>query len=93
MEGTWFEIGLATTTASLGILSLSMAAENWFLTSFRYWFERGILFVAAILMIKIGFITDLIGLTLLLGEISLQISRTGKWEVILAKGRAILHIA
>jgi TRAP transporter 4TM/12TM fusion protein len=92
MEGTWSEIGLATMTASLGILSLSMAAEGWFLTSFRYWFERGILLVAAILMIKIGFITDLIGLTLLLGEISLQISRTGKWEAILAKGRAILHL-
>ena len=92
MEGTWFEIGLATTTASLGILSLSMAAEGWFLTSFRYWFERGILFIAAILMIKIGFITDLIGLALLLGEISLQISRTGKWEAILAKGRAILNL-
>jgi TRAP-type uncharacterized transport system fused permease subunit len=90
MEGTWLQIAHATTTASLGILSLSMAAEGWFLTSFKHWFERVILLVAAILMIHIGFITDAIGMALLVGQICLQISRARKWEPILAKGRAIL---
>jgi len=92
MEGTWWGITLATMTALLGILSLSMAVEGWFLTSFKHWFERGILFVVAILMIRIGFITDLIGLTLLLGAICLQISRAGKWNAILAKGRTIRNL-
>jgi len=91
LDGTWFEISRCVVTASLGIFALSIAAENWFLASLKHWFERIFFLIAGILMIQTAYITDMIGIILLLGGIGLQISRAGKWDVILTKGAAILN--
>jgi len=90
MQGAWSEIIQATITASLGIFSLSVAVEGWFLVPVKSWLERGLLVVAAILLITPGTISDLIGLVILMLEIGLQISRAGKWDAIFARTRAIL---
>ena len=91
MQGAWSEIIQATITASLGIFSLSVAVEGWFLVPVKSWLERGLLVVAAILLITPGTISDLIGLVILMLEIGLQISRAGKWDAIFARTRTILR--
>jgi TRAP transporter 4TM/12TM fusion protein len=85
MEGTWFEIIHALVTASLGIFSLSIAVEGWFLLPLKNWLERGIFIIAALFLIKPGLVTDIIGFILLAAFIMLQITRAKKWEVIFEK--------
>jgi TRAP-type uncharacterized transport system fused permease subunit len=90
MQGTWPEIIQAFITASLGIFSLSVAVEGWFLFPIKNWLERGALFVAAFLLIKPGLVSDMIGLVILAVEVGWLISRAGKWETLFSKGRIIL---
>jgi TRAP transporter 4TM/12TM fusion protein len=90
MQGTWPEIIQAFITASLGIFSLSVAVEGWFLVPIKNWLERGALFVAALLLIKPGLVSDIIGLVILAVEVGWLISRAGKWETLFSKGRIIL---
>ncbi len=85
LQGTWSEIGQAFITAFLGIFSLSVAVEGWLLVPIKNWWERGALFVAALLLIKPGLATDVIGLVILAFETGLQISRAGKWKPFFSK--------
>jgi TRAP-type uncharacterized transport system fused permease subunit len=85
MQGTWLQIIYTTITASMGIFALSMAVENWFLTSVKYWYERILLLIAAVLLVHIGFIADLIGFVILVIEVGLQIRRSGRWKNIISK--------
>ena len=92
MQGTWPEIVQAFITASLGIFALSVAVEGWFLVPLKNWLERGALFLAALLLITPGLISDVIGFVILAVEAGLQISRAEKWNVIFSKGRTILGL-
>jgi TRAP-type uncharacterized transport system fused permease subunit len=89
MQGTWPEIIQAFITASLGIFSLSVAVEGWFLVPIKNWLGRGALFVAPLLLIKPGLVSDMIGLVILAVEVGWLISRAGKWETLFSKGRII----
>jgi len=91
MQGSWPEIIQAFITASLGILSLSIAVEGWFLLPLKNWVERGALFAAAILLIDPGTFTDVIGLIILVVIIGFQMSRAKKWDILFSKGRTILN--
>jgi TRAP transporter 4TM/12TM fusion protein len=60
-QGGWLEVAHVTLTASLGVLFLASATEGW-LNGPLAALPRGVLFVAALLLITPEPITDLIGL-------------------------------
>ncbi|CAM3488383.1 TRAP transporter permease [Aeromicrobium ponti] len=51
---------LAVLTATIGIIALGVALQKYFLTHLN-WFEQGIALVVALLLIKPGTLTDIIG--------------------------------
>lgn len=61
MIGSWDRILLTTVTAVLGVIALAGSLHGYFLRPARL-FERFILFGAAMVLIKPGLMTDLIGL-------------------------------
>jgi len=65
LVGSSFEITLAILTGILGTMALGAAVQGWLLKA-ATWIERGILLIAALTLIKPGWITDLIGLGLLI---------------------------
>ena len=64
LVGTGSEIALAAATGIIGSLALAAAVQGWLVTKTSV-LERFILLVAALSLIKPGWITDLIGLCLL----------------------------
>jgi TRAP-type uncharacterized transport system fused permease subunit len=64
MIGSWERILLATVTATIGVTALAASLHGYFLRPTRLW-ERFFLFGAALLLIKPGWITDLVGVALL----------------------------
>jgi TRAP-type uncharacterized transport system fused permease subunit len=60
MIGSWERILLTTVTAVLGVVALAASLHGYFLRPTRL-FERALLFGGAIVLIKPGLITDLIG--------------------------------
>ena len=60
MIGSWDRILLATVTAVIGVTALAASLHGYFLRPTRLW-ERFFLFGAALLLIKPGLLTDLIG--------------------------------
>ena len=62
--GTWGEILTALISAALGVVALAGGLHGWFLTSARPW-ERVVLIVGALLLIKPGIYTDILGLIFL----------------------------
>jgi TRAP transporter 4TM/12TM fusion protein len=77
LEGTAFEIGSVVVTGTIGVVALAASVQNWLLTHCLVW-ERIALFVAAITLIKPGWITDLIGFGLLLLVVLIQLARRKK---------------
>jgi TRAP transporter 4TM/12TM fusion protein len=71
------EITLAVITGLLGTMALGAAVQGWLLRK-AGWIERGILLVAALCLIKPGWITDLIGLGLLIIVAVFQYTRIKK---------------
>jgi TRAP transporter 4TM/12TM fusion protein len=65
MNGTFFEIITSYLSASIGTIGLAAFAVGWFHHNLTV-FSRVICFIAACCMVKQGFITDAIGLVLLL---------------------------
>ena len=61
MIGSWDRILLASITAVIGVTALAASLHGYFLRPTRLW-ERFFLFGAALLLIKPGWITDLIGI-------------------------------
>ena len=51
----------ATLTATIGVIALAAGAERWFLGKATSWFQTGLLLTAALLLIKPGLTTDLVG--------------------------------
>ncbi len=66
MIGDWFTIVTSSVSASIGVVCFAAALQGYLLREARPW-ERIALFVAALLLIKPGLITDAIGLVLLAG--------------------------
>jgi TRAP transporter 4TM/12TM fusion protein len=64
MDGTWFEVLRAGTTATIGVFLLSSSVQGWFLGARAAWFIRLALIAAALFMIEGGLLTDLIGIGL-----------------------------
>ena len=62
--GDWETIALATATATLGVMALAASLYGYLLAPLATW-QRLALAVAAFLLIKPGFVTDLAGLCLL----------------------------
>jgi TRAP-type uncharacterized transport system fused permease subunit len=69
--GDWPTIGLATATASIGVMALAAALYGYLLAPAPLW-QRLLLATAALLLIKPGWMTDLIGLGLLATVLALQ---------------------
>ncbi|MEL7344411.1 MAG: TRAP transporter fused permease subunit, partial [Pseudomonadota bacterium] len=72
MDGTWFEIVRAATTAIIGVFLLSSGVQGWFMGGRAAWFLRLGLLAAALFMIEGGGITDLIGVGLALAMVFVQ---------------------
>jgi TRAP transporter 4TM/12TM fusion protein len=62
--GSWEEILTTLLSASIGVVGLAGGLHGWFLTSARPW-ERLALVAGALLLIKPGIYTDVLGLVLL----------------------------
>jgi TRAP transporter 4TM/12TM fusion protein len=60
----WPSVALAVVTACIGAMCLASSLMGWLLTTATYW-QRAFLFVAALLLIKPGIYSDLVGLALL----------------------------
>ena len=58
---TWHEAAWIFVTASIGMYALAGAMQGYLITSAR-WYERVILFVSAILLVKPGLYTDIVGM-------------------------------
>lgn len=61
LQGDLFEVLLASATAIMGVIALSAAVQGFFMKPLSVW-ERAILTVVAILLIKPGIISDVVGL-------------------------------
>jgi TRAP transporter 4TM/12TM fusion protein len=77
LQGTAVEIALVVVTGTLGIMALAAAVQGWLLTRCATW-ERIVLAVAAITLIKPGWLTDLIGFSLMAVVVALQLTRRRK---------------
>lgn len=77
LEGTAFEIVMVVITGTLGVIALASSVQNWLLTRCAVW-ERIVLFIAAITLIKPGWITDVIGAVILAIVVALQLARRKK---------------
>ncbi|HSO08144.1 MAG TPA: TRAP transporter permease [Pelomicrobium sp.] len=64
MIGPWFNIGLATVTALVGVTCLAGSLHSYYLGRAVMW-ERVLLFIAAIGLIKPGGVTDTMGAVIL----------------------------
>jgi TRAP transporter 4TM/12TM fusion protein len=61
MVGSWPDIALALVTSIIGVFLLAASVQGYFLKKAVLW-ERIMLFVAALLLIKPGIFTDLLGI-------------------------------
>jgi TRAP-type uncharacterized transport system fused permease subunit len=62
--GPWLDILRAVVTGSIGVVALAASLEGYFLRT-ATWFERGLFFAAALLLIDPGAVTDVIGIGVL----------------------------
>lgn len=70
-DGTVLEVALAIGSGVLGITALAASTIGFFLRPCT-WIERGLLLVAALMLINGQFITDLIGILLIVGLLAWQ---------------------
>jgi TRAP-type uncharacterized transport system fused permease subunit len=63
MVGSWAEIGIATVTAMIGVISLAAAAVGYARKRLSWW-ERVLAFAAALVLVYPGLVTDGAGLLL-----------------------------
>ena len=72
MEGAWPEIARAGLTAIIGVFLLSSGVQGWFLGGRTAWFIRVMVILAALFLISGGWVTDLIGLAIVVGAFFVQ---------------------
>ena len=73
-QASWTETALALATGSIGTLALAGAVIGYLIRP-ATWAERGVLLVASLLLIRLGLVTDVVGLGLLLAVVALQRAR------------------
>ncbi len=61
IDTTWYEAAWIFVTATVGMYGLAGAMQGWLITEARWW-ERLVLFAAAVSLVKPGLYTDLAGL-------------------------------
>jgi TRAP transporter 4TM/12TM fusion protein len=71
MIGEWYDIASAAASASIGCILLAAGLQGYFVRHANL-IERGLLIVAALLLIKPGWITDLIGIGIAAAVYALQ---------------------
>jgi TRAP transporter 4TM/12TM fusion protein len=76
MMGDWITIVTSTASAMIGIMCFAAGLQGYLLREAKYW-ERGVLVAAAILLIKPGYISDVIGLVLLALVVLAQKTQVG----------------
>ncbi|MEO8566242.1 MAG: TRAP transporter permease [Betaproteobacteria bacterium] len=69
--GDWFESLTSSASAVIGVMCLAAGLQGYLLREARWW-ERAALVVAALLLIKPGYLSDAIGLALLAGVVFSQ---------------------
>jgi TRAP-type uncharacterized transport system fused permease subunit len=74
LKGEWHEIVIAVITGIMGTMALAASIQGWLLHKTRL-VERVLLFIGALLLIKPGWITDVIGLGILIVVFSIQYVR------------------
>lgn len=84
IDTTVLEALMVTITASVGVYALAGTIQNYLLTKNKI-YERLMLAVAAITMIKPGLYTDIVGFGLLLAVVLMQKSRTKNLNVQVAQ--------
>jgi len=77
MIGDWPTIILSTVTAVIGCATMAAGLFGYLARSCVAW-ERGVLVLAALLLIKPGWITDLAGLSLLVAMLAKQLAFTAR---------------
>lgn len=65
LEGTLGTVIWASVTATIGVIALAAGVERWFIGRPASWLQTALLLVAALLLIKPGLTTDLVGFGLL----------------------------
>jgi TRAP transporter 4TM/12TM fusion protein len=65
LKGDLYSVLWATLTAIIGVSALAGAMERWFMGQGASWLQTGLLFASALLLIKPGLTTDMIGFGLL----------------------------
>jgi TRAP-type uncharacterized transport system fused permease subunit len=75
--GSWLDSLTSSTSAVIGVMCLAAGLQGYLLREARWW-ERVLLVVAALLLIKPGYISDAIGLVLLAAVIAAQKLDPGK---------------
>jgi TRAP transporter 4TM/12TM fusion protein len=63
-ETQWLQVGLSIASAVIGVIALAGGLFGWFAGPVRMW-QRALLVIAALCLIKPGSITDLVGLAAL----------------------------
>jgi TRAP transporter 4TM/12TM fusion protein len=61
IDTTWYEVVWIFITASVGMYGLAAAMQGYLITEARWW-ERAVLFVAAVCLVKPGLYTDVAGM-------------------------------
>jgi TRAP transporter 4TM/12TM fusion protein len=74
LVGEWWEIAMAVVTGFFGTAALAGSVQGWLLTRCARW-ERIVLFIGALCLIKPGWITDIVGALIMAGIITLQLMR------------------
>jgi TRAP transporter 4TM/12TM fusion protein len=77
LEGTATEIAMVVVTGTLGVIALAGGIQGFFMTRCAMW-ERFLLTVAAIALIKPGWLTDIFGIGLLAVMFVVQLVRRRK---------------
>jgi TRAP-type uncharacterized transport system fused permease subunit len=70
-QGSWLEILQAVVSGMVGVTALAAGLEGYFYRP-ATWLERGLFLTAAFLLIDPGFVSDVIGITLLVAAFALQ---------------------
>ena len=65
LKGDFWVVALSTVTATVGVICLAGGLHSYFFFGLARWWERLLLIAAALVLIKPGWMTDLLGLALI----------------------------
>jgi TRAP transporter 4TM/12TM fusion protein len=75
MRGDWFTIVTSCVFSTIGVICLAAGLMGYLRTTCAWW-ERAVLVVAALLLIKPGYVSDAVGIALLALILAVQAART-----------------